>query len=450
MRDAFRAVTILRRRITVILLVRRFLALAAAWCAAWGCAVLIARLTGIRASLWGLAVLPLLLLPAWLLARRARPTTDQVTALLDARGGHGGLLMASRVVPLGAWRMRDSDIPRVAWNSRKPIVLTIASLAFVCAAAFVPARSADEHARLDVRADVERLQTRVALLKEEQVLAPERADVLENALDQLRQNAAADDPAKAWETLDSIDDATAKSAREAADAAVQKAEQLTRAEAMAAAMADGALDPAKLAEGMRDLAAEAKDDGLLGKLSPELQKAIKDHTLTEAQLEQIAAAAKLSKEQLRHTLEKMRSASLIDPKTMRQFDDASELGNRDELAKFLKENGGRTKLADAVGEFCKGKPGVDRGRGDAPMFFGDKSREDGAFKEKTLPPSDAATLAQSELVAVSAGAPDPKGNAQSSGGALAQTQSGGGSALTPVVLPRHRGTVQRFFERKSD
>ena len=26
-------------------------------------------------------------------------------------------------------------------------------------------------------------------------------------------------------------------------------------------------------------------------------------------------------------------------------------------------------------------------------------------------------------------------------------QAGGGSALTPAVQPRHRGTVQRFFER---
>lgn len=450
MRDAFRAVTILRRRIAAILFVRRFLALAAGWCAAWGCAVLIARLTGIRVSLWGLAVLPVLLIPSWLLARRARPSVDQVTALLDAHGGHGGLLMASSVVPLGAWQVRESAVPHVAWKSRKPIVLAIASAAFVCAAAFVPARSSGDPVRLDVSADVERLETRVALLKEEQVIEPERAEVLETALDQLKQNAAGDDPAKAWETLDSIDDATARSAREAADAAVQKAEQLTRAEAMASAMADGALDPSKLAEGMRDLATETKDDGLLDKLSPELQKAIKDHTLTEAQLEQIAAAAKLSKGQLRHTLEKMRSAALIDPKSIRQFEDASELGNRDDLARFLKENGSKTKFGDAVGQWCKGKPGVDRGRGDAPMFFGDKSREDGEFKEKALPPAAAASLAQSELVAVSAGAPDPNGSQGSSGGALAQTQTGGGSALTPVVLPRHRGTVQRFFERKSD
>ncbi|HVR41427.1 MAG TPA: hypothetical protein VMU84_20190 [Thermoanaerobaculia bacterium] len=453
MRDAFRAVTILRRRMAFILFARRFLAIAAIWCAAWGGAILIARLTSIGTSLnpaWGLALLPLLLVAAVLHARRAQPSIDQLTALLDAHAGHGGLLMASRTIDLGAWEVRETNAPRISWNSRKPIGLAIASGAFVIAAAFVPASSTSDHPPLDVSADVQRLETRVQLLKEEQVIPPERAEVLANALDQLKQEAAGDDPAKAWETLDSIDDATTRAAREAADAAVRRAEELTKAEAMANALADGTVDPSKLAEGMRDLEAETKDDGLLDKLSPELQQAIKNHTLSEKQLEQLAHAAKMTKEQLRHTLQKMRSASMIDEKSLRQFDSAAESSNRDDLARFLKQNASETRLSDAVGQFCLGKGGVDRGRGDAPMFFGDESDENGKFKEQTLPPAAAASLAQSQLVAVSAGAPDADGNDRSTGGALTQTPTGGGSALTPVVLPRHRGTVQRFFERKTN
>ena len=95
-----------------------------------------------------------------------------------------------------------------------------------------------------------------------------------------------------------------------------------------------------------------------------------------------------------------------------------------------------------------GKGGVDRGRGDAPMTWTDPSSGKGAkFKEQVLP-SSMSSLKDSQLVGRSTGAPEiDKSGAQKSGG-LKGAAAGGGSAFTQTVLPRHRGAVNRYFERR--
>src|SRR6185436_19053201 len=113
-------------------------------------------------------------------------------------------------------------------------------------------------------------------------------------------------------------------------------------------------------------------------------------------------------------------------KTLRAFDQGTKPGDRGDLARFLRENAGKTKFSTAIGQWQMGQPGRDRGRGDAPMFFGEQAREDDAFREQTLPPAAAAMLSQSQLVAVSAAAPNPNDPQRSAGGALTNTQTGSG------------------------
>ena len=77
------------------------------------------------------------------------------------------------------------------------------------------------------------------------------------------------------------------------------------------------------------------------------------------------------------------------------------------------------------------------------------SKEGAAFKEQVLSPGSSARLEQSGLLGVSSSAPAAEeGAAPSSGNALSGAAAGGGSAHTHTVLPRHRGTVERYFERK--
>lgn len=436
----------MQRRITAVLFLRTALSwLAVAW-VAFGVAALVARGLGAPRDVlvWASAIVPLALIGAAVHTRRLAPREDQVVALVDAHAGCGGLLMASRDIPLGAWSVDVRDVPRVGWKAGRHVAMAALSLAFAAAVALAPARASETKQLLDVRRDVDQLQKRVDLLREEEILPDKRAELLEKTLDDLRREAAAEDPARAWETLDSIDEMTAQAAREAGDEAVKRAEQLTRVEALSAAAHGEGVDPSSIAEATKDMAADLE----AAELPPDLQDALAKNALTKEQMKELGDAARAGKNALRKTLDKLRQSALIDPKTLRQFEDAASLGNRDELARFLRKNASRTTLSNAIGQWCEGgRPGVSRGRGDAPMFFGEKS-EGGEFEEQTLPPAAQAMLNQSEIIAVSAAAPGDADSQRSAGGALGGAQVGAGSAHTPVVLPRHRGTVQRFFERK--
>jgi len=118
------------------------------------------------------------------------------------------------------------------------------------------------------------------------------------------------------------------------------------------------------------------------------------------------------------------------------------------LARFLKENAEKMSVDEATLQWCAGKGGVDRGRGDAAMTWTDGSSEkDARFKEKVLPPSSVAGLNDSQLVGLSASAPTADTSGVAAHGALNSAASGGGSAYTQTILPRHRGAVRRYFDR---
>jgi hypothetical protein len=97
-----------------------------------------------------------------------------------------------------------------------------------------------------------------------------------------------------------------------------------------------------------------------------------------------------------------------------------------------------------------GRGGVSRGRADAAMTWSQGAEKgDAEFKEKVLPPSAAASLKDSRLAGVSVGDPtakEPGGG--SSGGVLGSARAGGGEARSQLILPEHRKSVQRYFERE--
>jgi hypothetical protein len=71
------------------------------------------------------------------------------------------------------------------------------------------------------------------------------------------------------------------------------------------------------------------------------------------------------------------------------------------------------------------------------------------FKEQILPPASLAALKDSKLVGISTGSPETgKAGGDAGRGALKGAAAGPGAAHTHTILPRHRGAVGRYFERK--
>jgi hypothetical protein len=306
---------------------------------------------------------------------------------------------------------------------------------------------------LDVSKEVENLAAQIEALKEAQVIEESKAESLEQKLDQLGQEASGEDPAKTWEALDHLADAVEKAAKEAAENANSEQERLAGAEALAEGLMAGAdqLDAKTLTEAMQTLSAmmqgAMKENEMLASgLSPETQEALKSGALKPEHLKDISKALSQNKSAIKQKLSKLAQSGMINPNSLKSAQGATR--DNSGLARFLKENAEKMSVEDAVGAWCEGKGGVDRGRGDAAMTWTDGTNEkDAKFKEKVLPPAVVAGLNDSQMVGLSASAPTVDQGGIAAHGALNSAATGGGSAYTQTVLPRHKGAVKRYFER---
>jgi DNA-binding MarR family transcriptional regulator len=457
-----RVVDWFRFRLATLLALKYGLGWLSVWAFLWGIAVLVLRTaagTPRPPLLWGLAGLPLVLLPALVMALRRLPPRTVMRAVLDHQSHSGGLLMAGAETDIGHWQETLPAIttPQIRWHGGRSWGLFALAASFVLLSFLVPQWFVNLAAAnpLEVGDEVEKLANQIEVLKEEAILVPERAESLQEKLSQVREEASGQDPVKTLEALDHLQDVTSKAAKEAAESALQKTEQLAQAETLAAALqeAGATLDAKVQTEAMTDLAAllqkAAAETDLARHLDPEAMKACKAGSLNPEQLKQIAAALRGSKQDLSKVLDKLHKAGLIDLETLKQCEACGQC-NGAALAALLKECQGNQSVAECLAQ-CNnpGRGGVTRGRGDAPLTWGEKTSEEGVkFKEETLPPAALAALKESQLAGVSQGAPQvEKGGGPSRPGALQGAAAGGGSANTQLILPRHRGTVERYFER---
>ena len=469
MNEHDKAISNLRTKLAALLVLKFALAAAVAWLFAWGTAVLVLRAAaGVDRLwlLWGMAGLAPAICVAGLLARRRMVSPSAVRAILDGQSRAGGLLMAAEETDLGSWRGRMPPPAALGphFRGRKVWALLGAAAVFVMLGFAVPDRFATMHGghALQIGNEIEKLQEQIETLNEEEIIDMEKADALQKKLDQIEANASGDDPVKTWEALDHLESQAAKTAKEAAEEAISQTEKLTKAQALAEGLIKdlGRMDPKTLAEAMKELAEMTKqtsedNKALAEELSDELQQACENCSLTPEQIEQLAEALKKCKGDIGQMLENLSKAGLIDLETVEL---AEKLGEFDcaGLADLLDENCPEgMSVAEVVDAWCRGRPGrggISRGRADAPMTWTEGTDAQGAkFKEQVLPPASLAALKESKLVGISTGTPEtPKSGPDSGTGALKGAASGAGSARTHTVLPRHRGAVRRYFERKDN
>lgn len=460
-----------RRQLIVLLVARHAIVCLTAWAFAWGTAVLVLRATAGTSRLvllWGVGGVPLALLAAVLLTRRQLPERSAVRALLDRHNGYGGMLMAGAECPLGRWQetLAEPVLPRLRWHGGRTWGFFAAGGCFLVAGFLVPERLAvrGSGSSLEVGREVARLSAQLEALKEENVLEPARAEDLQKKLTRVREEASGRDPVKTLEALDHVADVARQKAREAAEAALRKTEQLARAESLAEGLRKkqkkGA--PDRLGKKARKEAMEeldrltreaARDNELLREtLDKETLDALKENRLDPEKLKKLAESLRKGKEELARMLGKLEKVGLIAKDLLEECERCG-LCDAEDLARFLKENEGKLSVALLLELWRKGhRPGrgaATRGPGAAELTFGKPSPEAAKdLKEEALPPGAVADLKASKLRGVSAAPPAvSKGGTPAASGALGGATAGGGSANTQVVLPRHRGAVERYFAR---
>jgi len=399
---------------------------------------------------------------AVLLSVKRIPSWSSLNALLDSQNNCGGLLMASDEVDLGFWQARlgSLDAPVLRWRAgKRAAVFTLAAM-FVVVSFIVPQRYMKiASARpLNIGMDVEKLGEQIETLKQEKIVSEEKADEYEQKLEQLKDKASGYDPVKTWEALDHIQQNAKNEAEEAAMSALSQTEAVTKAAGLAEGLYEGGSEIKSnvYSEAVSELSAMVKgllseNEHLRNSLDPNLLNACEQGELSSEQLKQLAEALKANKLELSANLRKLCEANLADLKNLKMCE---RLGQCDVagLKAFLCQDANSMCIGDALSMCCgnPGRGGISRGRGDAAMTWTEgSSEEDAKFKEQVLPAASLAALKESMTIGVTVEAPTVEDGAASlSGDVLGQAEAGGGEAFRRTILPRHKGAVKRYFERK--
>jgi hypothetical protein len=453
------------RRIVGWCILRQSVGAVTLWAFLWGTAVLIIRTTQDASPivlLWGLIGVPLALAFAVRAAMRQLPSRTSIRALLDDRGNCGGLLMAGAERNLGRWTKSAPAVaaPRVIWDYRRPVLILATSIVYILLGFLLPidrlALAGDS--QLDVGKETERLSDQVRILKEEKILDAERAETIKKKLEQLRADSSGKDPAKTLEALDHLNDVMKETAKKAGEAFARDVNKLGKVETAAEALqlAADELDPKTASTLMAELSAmaekaAAESERFREGLDSETAEALSKGKLSPEQMAKLSSAARNGKESLKKSAERLYKGKLIDSDLMKMCNGEGKCDAK-ELSEYLKKNGGKCCLGDALEALDgqePGRGGVNEGPGAAAIQFGDRSSENGTkFLSEALPPGNIASLKESQVAGVSSAAPqrDPKSGSATTG-ALNGAMVGGGSANTGQILPQHKGPVERYFDR---
>lgn len=403
-----------------------------------------------------LILIPALLLAVLIFEWRRRPSRTVLRGVLDRNNRLGGLLIAGENLDVSAWMPGKLALhsPRIQWKGRRAILLFLGASVYLAMAFLIPDSSIALHRSkpLEIGQLVKDLQAQVEVLEEEKLIQSDKANELQEHLDDLNQESSSTDPARTWEALDHLQKSASETAQNAAEETLARLEALSQAETLAGALALAStnLNEQVSAQAARDLSQLLQEaqltSGKLGDLDlSKMLSGMVTNGLPAGQLESLMNKIALAKKSMGLSLTNLAALKLIDARFLGKCAGACQGGNTNALAAFLSQCNS-TNACQSLLSFCRG--GVSRGRGDAPMTWTDGSSEENTkFKEHTLP--SGISMQDPELLGVSRAAPersDP--NLPLKSGALAEAGSGGGSAPVAQVLPRHKKAVEKFFKRE--
>jgi len=457
----FRVVRV-RRRCNLALFVRLFLTTATFYLVAAGALVLASRLFLPSLRPYLIFLVPGALLPlgaAWLAFRRQRFTDRDAEPIADRLAGAGGLLLSLSGVDDEGWETRLSSA-LASGRTRLPQLRLSAGLrvlpyaAFLLLALLVPQKplpGAVQPMPVLEYAELKAIESDIEFLAEEELLPPEEAKDLQEEVERMIDSARESHEAR-WEAIDAF--------REKLDSQVDAAADAFEAAEMAAASGE----PEQLLQALQELARK----GLTANLPPELADRLgADGSQLSAQGD-LAGDAKL-REALRKYLSSLARSKLsalkrsgvlpegkceggasLDDYEMTELDDLSvgdgqgdgKDGKGPNLPDGCDPNGGED------GDGDPGRGGINRGRGDAPMVWGDESDEQKAkFRPKELPPVSLSPDDEMPVVGIDLIAPADVPSPASSGGSRVRDfgKGPGSESWRRRVSPRHRGSVRRYF-----
>jgi len=483
--EARKRIARLRARCNAAIFARLLLAATAVYLVAAGTVTLATRLflPGLRGYLY-------VLLPGFALAlgaavyffRRQRYRDSDVEAIADRMEGAGGLLLT-----LSSWNdpLWEQELRRVMLSRRQKLprlrysmfLRVVPYAAFLVLALVIPQRMFPGRRVVASPLEYEELkkiESQLELISEENLLPPQELESLQEEIDEMLESAKESHEAR-WEGIDALQEKLGTEMESAL-------QTLTGADQAATWGGKEQLEKA-----LYDLAKK----GLLDNLPPELARHLgkKGEKLLEGgglpqDAEAIRAARRCLKRLAKSKCSKLLESGLCKGKAgsgapTAGLDDFEMVEAEEPSYELVEKPGGKgtkglpgggkrqggagdktgqsltdgfdKKGGDRKGEGQPGRGGIDRGRGDAPMVWGDESDEQKVkFAPKELPPVTLSPGEEMPVVGISIVEPEQM---RARGGASKSRvidfgRTGGSGAWRRKVSPRHRGPVRRYFSQK--
>ena len=460
------AITQLRTRIQWVLMLKYLSQGLVVALFAWGTVIIACRASGgvslaVQLGI-GVGAVIVAVIVATVLALRKVPDRKKLIAAIDCESEGGGLLMSlAELGSLGDWatQLREMQTPRFRWQSRKTLAFIATGLIFAAFALLLPDKTVNALAgqrKLDISNQVQDINSKLEKLQEEKILEADKVEELQEELKKIQQNAEADGPIKTWEAIDHLNDKLAKEAQKAAEELLKEQEQYETAQAMAEALKDQlaseddsqsptAEEMQDLANAMSDMLGDiAGDDDFLNDLKQQIDEQGLD-SLTEEQLGQLAEKMSEKCRDCEGRMNNLKNGRMIDPNRLKDFSDCKPCDNQS-LKDFLEGCKGACNC-DGECDFV-GNGGISKGPGSSKIQFNHNTQEsDADLEEQALEP-DYLDMESSIKMGVTRNAPTPNraGSAGEEGGAVTDTEGVAGSSGRDAVLPKHRGSVMRFFD----
>ncbi len=381
------------------------------------------------------AVLPMAVALLWFRRRRYRDA--DVEGISDRRADLGGLLLTLSVQDDALWEEKLSStvqsqttkLPQLRYTM---FLRTLPYLTFLVLTLVVPQRVYSEYVRGVSALEYEELKTieqQLEFISEEDLLTDEQSDRLKEEVERMLSKTEQSHESR-WEAIDALKE---KISAEMEDVS----RSLSNAERAAATG-----NREQLAKALMDLAQK----GLLGELPAELANKLgpgAESLLRQGSLPNDPA----SLEALREYIEALSQAQC------RKVCQGGLCGGScgicgTNLDDFEIAGQGFALAEGPEADGLPGRGGINRGRGDAPMLWGDESDEQRVkFTPQELPPISISPDEDIPVVGINIIEPEEM-EAPLAGGAgrvLDFNNIVGSEAWQRRISPRHRGLVRRYF-----
>jgi len=396
------------------------------------CRMFVAAAAPVLPWLWLAPVLTAL--PVLVICIRTAYRPDQVTALADWLAGGQGILLALSEKEDPGWAasplaQRSSHFELPKFNLRPALTLLMPAALFLAVALMLPQRVRAQATNGVLAQEIAaHLTAALVELKKQDLITPAEEEKLQDEVERIQRSAEKRVDASSWEAADALREKVLAGLSEKQDAIKWAKDSLARYSA--AMQAGGAGDPATAASAAELTKALEKlaQNGMLNGASPELKALLKGGKFPTDPAALAALAAAIGEQ-------------LADANA--RFAGLGKLGNA--FGRFDPKEFAISDEQGPDGDGPPGQGGINRGRADAALTWGQEAQRGGKFKSTPLPPGAPRSPDDWAPVVVLPGAPQESAVLSEKSGDRQYAAGAGQEAWRRSLAPRHQSAVKKYF-----